>query len=142
MSVKNVEVFFLFPGNMVVISYCTLSWKVNQNYCHEQRCGYKICKYFPLSVALQACIYLLRICTIPFGNLEMRLLFRTVSYFSDPSNQKDLGKWHYFHHLSQRLQLLHSCGHLCLQWVGKSLLKLMVIEPRLGNLVKIIFSHM
>ena len=90
----------------------------------------------------QACIYLLRICTIPFGNLEMRLLFRTVSYFSDPSNQKDLGKWHYFHHLSQRLQLLHSCGHLCLQWVGKSLLKLMVIEPRLGNLVKIIFSHM
>ena len=51
-SVKNVEVFFLFPGNMVVISYCTLSWKVNQNYCHERRCGYKICKYFPVSVAL------------------------------------------------------------------------------------------
>jgi hypothetical protein len=50
-SVKYVEVFFLFPGNTVVISYCTLSWKVNQNYCHE-RCGYKICKYFPVSVAL------------------------------------------------------------------------------------------
>ena len=51
-SVKNVEVFFLFPGNTVVISYCTLSWKVNQNYCHERRCVYKICKYFPVSVAL------------------------------------------------------------------------------------------
>ena len=51
-SVKNVEVFFLFPGNMVVISYCILSWKVNQNYCHERQCGYKICKYFPVSVAL------------------------------------------------------------------------------------------
>ena len=115
----------------------------------------------------QAWIYLLRIFTIPFSNLEMWLLFWIfrLIFFNHYSSYKSVSQidyiylcmlytvsfqtlqirkiWEnetYFHYLSERLQLLHSCGHPCLQWVGKSLLKLMAIELRLGNLVKI-FSH-
>ena len=94
----------------------------------------------------QACIYLLRICTIPFGNLEMRILFRIfrLIFFSLFQLQKHITNrlhmyiyiyvcyiqlvsfqtlqtrkiWEnetYFHYLSERMQLLHSCGHPCLQ---------------------------
>ena len=61
--------------------------------------------------------------TVSFQSLQTRKIWENETYF---------------HYLSERLQLLHSCGHPCLQLVGKSLLKLMVIELRLDK----IFTHM
>ena len=87
----------------------------------------------------QAWIYLLRIFTIPFSNLEMWLLFWIfrLIFFNHYSSYKSVSQidyiylcmlytvsfqtlqirkiWEnetYFHYLSERLQLLHSCAVL------------------------------
>ena len=96
---------------------------------------------YPLN---QACIYLLRICTIPRHYHEMRLLFpifRMISFYYSSykitwqvdyihiylfyiqlvsfQTKKIWEKETYFHYLSERLQLLHFCGHPCLQRVSQ-----------------------
>ena len=99
----------------------------------------------PILYVMQACIYLLRICTIPrrnqnettFPNFQINifLLFQLqnhmtrrlhiiyvyLSYIQLVSFQtkKIWENETYFHYLSERLQLLHFCGHSCLQRVEK-----------------------